>query len=181
MAHLTGPSTRTPTVVRSLRSHLSAVAGYVYVRPRKDMTAELIYDEEAPAKAKELLSQMAAAGDAEAMFYLGHLADEENPRDAVAAFEWYDRAAKRGHLEAAHWKASHLYYGIGTEQDLPAALQLFEACAKQGHDASQWKLGQHFLSVPGETARAKSWLARAAAQGHSDAQRLLSEAGGSDV
>jgi TPR repeat protein len=141
------------------------------------MTPEDIYYDEAPERAKDLLSSLAAAGDAEAMFYLGHLAGESIPRLEVEAYRWYNAAAELGHLEAGHWVASYLYHGFGTPQDLPRALKMFERYALLGLDASQWKLGQHLLADEDRRHEARKWLSLAAAQGHPDAARLLAEAG----
>lgn len=149
------------------------VPGNATVKHHEAMRAEQIYDEEAPERAKALLSQLAAAQDSDAMFYLGHLAEEESPGDKEGALGWYSQAAELGHLEAAHWRASFVYHGLGTPIDIPRALTLFLECAERGLVASQWKLGQHFLSVTGREKEAREWLGLAAAQGHTDAQRLL--------
>lgn len=141
------------------------------------MTAEDIYYDEEPEQAKETLAALAECGNLDAMFYLGHLAGEASPRQETEAFEWYRAAAGKGHLEGAHWMASYLYHGIGVSQDVPRALKLFEECAERGFDGSQWKLGQHYLVLGERVEEAKKWLASAAAQGHTEAARLLREAG----
>lgn len=144
-------------------------------------TAEDVYYDADPEEARELLLQLAAGGDHEAEFYLGHLAEESSPPDAVAALAWYRKAAAGGFLEAKHWTASFLYHGMGTGQDLAAAVSLFRECAEAGLDASQWKLGQHLLQFPASRAEAIRWLELAADQGHTGATELLAEAGECDV
>jgi TPR repeat protein len=138
-----------------------------------NLSAEDIYHDESPEAARELLLKLAATGDHDAEFYLGHLADESSPQDQAAALQWYRKAAASGHLEAAHWAASFMYFGMGTEQDIEGALAIFRSCAESGLDASQWKLGQHLLSVPGLRNEALYWLRLAAAQGHTAALDIL--------
>lgn len=143
--------------------------------------AEDIYYDDDPEEARAQLLELAARGDHEAEFYLGHLADESSPRDAIGALAWYRKAAAGGLLEAKHWVASFLYHGMGIDQDVSAAVALLRECAEAGLDASQWKLGQHLLQFPASRAEAIGWLKRAADQGHAAATELLVEAGECDV
>lgn len=141
---------------------------------------EIFYDEE-PAAAHRLLLELAAQGDHEAEFYLGHLAEEASPRDTVGALYWYRRAAEGGFLEAKHWVASFLYHGMGTEQDISTSVSLLRQCAEEGLDASQWKLGQHLLQFIESRAEGLHWLRLAASQGHTGAVELLIEVGEVDT
>jgi TPR repeat protein len=142
--------------------------------------ADIYYDSE-PELARVQLFTLAAGGDHEAEFYLGHLAEEGSPPDAAEALNWYRKAADGGFLEAKHWVASFLYHGMGTDQNLLAAISLLRACALEGLDASQWKLGQHLLQFPESRVEAVQWLKRAADQGHTGAAELLLESGEFDV
>jgi TPR repeat protein len=143
-------------------------------------SAEDIYLDEEPEVARSLLLQRAASGDPDAEFYLGHLAEEESPPNREHALQWYMKAAAAGHLEATHWAASFTYFGMGTVQDVDTAISMFRSCAEAGLDASQWKLGQHLLSVPGRREEGLGWLLRAAAQGHTGAIELLASERRSD-
>jgi TPR repeat protein len=143
--------------------------------------AEDIYYDLPPEEAEERLLELAERGDHEAEFYLGHLADESLSGDPVGAFAWYTKAAAGGLLEAKHWVASFTYHGMGTSQDVAAAVRLFRECAEAGLDTSQWKLGQHLLQFPQSRAEALRWLDAAANQGHTGAFELLAKAGGRDV
>ena len=142
--------------------------------------ADIFYDAD-PEMARVQLLSLAAGGDHEAEFYLGHLAEEGSPPDAAEALNWYRKAADGGFLEAKHWVASFLYHGMGTDQNLPAAISLLRACALEGLDASQWKLGQHLLQFAESRVEAVHWLKRAADQGHTGATELLVETGECDV
>lgn len=140
-------------------------------------TFEDTYLDEEPVVAYRLLLPHAEAGNAEAQFYIGQLCDEPSSPVQGSPVEWYQRASDGGYIEATHWLASHLYFGMGVPQDIPRALALFRACAMAGLDASQWKLGQHLLTEAGSRNEAIDWLKRAAAQGHPAAAELLLEHG----
>jgi len=144
-------------------------------------SAKDLYYDLAPEEARERLLELARGGDHEAEFYLGHLADESSPREPIAALDWYRKAAAGGMLEAKHWVASFTYHGMGTGQDVLAAVRLLRECAEAGLDSSQWKLGQHLLQFPENRAEALNWLKAAASQGHTAAIELLAGAGGRDV
>jgi TPR repeat protein len=136
-------------------------------------SAEAIYDDETPEQAEALLLPRAVAGDAEAQFFLGHLADEKSPRRPDEALRWYRKAAAAGYSEATHWVASFLFHGTGTEQDIAGALELFREGAMRGVAASQWKLGEHLLQFEESRREGIAWLERSAARGNMAAQELL--------
>jgi TPR repeat protein len=139
---------------------------------------EDIYDDKEPETAYRLLLPHAEAGNAKAQFYVGQLCEELFPEGPMRSVEWYQRASDGGNIEATHWLASHLYFGMGIDRDIPRALALFRICAKAGLDASQWKLGQHLLAEAASTNEAIDWLRLAAAQGHTAAAELLNEHSG---
>lgn len=141
------------------------------------MSPEDIYNDLDPAEAREQLFALALAGDHQAEFYLGHLADEESPRDQAGALGWYRKSAAGGFLEARHWVASFMYHGMGTGQDVAGAVDLLRQCAAAGLDASCWKLGQHLLQFSESRDEAIRWLKLAASKGHGGAVDLLAETG----
>lgn len=150
------------------------------VRPHVTAAEDIYYDMD-PDAARERLLELAERGDHEAEFYLGHLADESSPENRGEALDWYKKAATGGLLHARHMVASFTYHGMGTTQDVAAAVVIFRKCAEAGFDSSQWKLGQHLLQYPERRAEALSWLNAAANQGHTGAIELLAEAVGRDV
>lgn len=134
---------------------------------------EAIYDDEEPSRARDLLLPEAESGNHAAQFYLGQLCAEENPKDDENAVAWYKRSAAGGYLLGIHYLASHMYFGLGTQQEVEEALKLFRSSAEAGLDASQWKLGQHLLSQSGAREEGLRWLELAARQGHPAAIELL--------
>lgn len=145
------------------------------------MTPEQIadtYDNEPAELAWAKLLPLATAGDPIAQFYMGHLCDELSPRDQAQAVEWYRQSSDGGYLEGTHYLASFIYHGMGVQRDVEKALALFRQSAEAGLDASQWKLGQHYLSSGAEHRfEAVRWLRLAAAQGHTAARDLLAGQG----
>jgi TPR repeat protein len=136
---------------------------------------ENIYLDETPETAAAVLQPLAEAGNAVAQCYMGHLCDERSPRDQERVLEWYRRSSAGGCLEGTHYFASFIYFGFGTTQNTEEALRLFRIAAEAGFDASQWKLGQHFLAIPEHRKEALGWLQHAADQGHELATKLLAE------
>jgi ribosomal protein S18 acetylase RimI-like enzyme len=143
------------------------------------MSPEDIYESllEDPDEARTRLLALAAQGNHEAEFYLGHLADEQSPRDQAGALAWYQKSAAGGFLDARHYVASFMYHGMGTAQDVPGALVMFRQCAEAGQPDSCWRLGNHFLQFPEHRAEAIHWLQRAVELGHLGAVESLAEAG----
>ena len=140
-----------------------------------DRSPQEIYDDESPSRAQELLQSLANAGNAEAQFYLGHLADEESPRRPDLAIAWYRKAFDGGFLHARHWIASFLYHGMGTAQDIPQALELFREGALANDNASQLSLGAHLVHDPASRAEGVRWLELSAAQGNPSAEERLAK------
>lgn len=140
-------------------------------------TAEDIYYDLLPVEAMDQLQALARKGDHEAELYLGHLMDESSPRDPFGALFWYKKAAEGGLLEAKHWVASFTFHGMGTNQDVAAAVRLLHECAEAGLDAAQWKLGQHLLQFSESRIEALHWLRGAARQRHTAAIELLAAIG----
>ncbi len=141
-----------------------------------EQIADIYYDDP-PDVAWAKILPLATTGDSAAQFYMGQLCDEQTPPDQVEAVAWYQKSSDNGFPEGTHHLASFTYHGMGTHRNVEKAIALFRISAEAGLDASQWKLGQHFLSIAGRQEEAINWLRRAAAQGHSAAIDLLSEEG----
>jgi TPR repeat protein len=133
------------------------------------------YNDDSTDIAWTRIQPLAEAGNPVAQFYMGHLCDEV--RDQSGAVAWYRKAAEQGYLPAKHYLASFIYYGMGTSQDIQAALALFREAGEQGDDASQWRLGAHLISDPRTREEGLTWLRRARAQGHIGAIELLAKEG----
>src|SRR5687767_1409535 len=93
-------------------------------------------------EAVELIAQAAAAGDAQGLFMLaemnwrGGLVEQDSKRGR----DLYERAAKRGHRQAAIYVTNLLASGIAGARDWPAAIARLEAEA--AHDPARRKIAE---------------------------------------
>lgn len=95
------------------------------------------------------------------------------------AFEWYQKAARRGH-RGAEWNLGSLYIsGNGVKQDVAAALKIMEPIAEDGFVFGQYYLGKLYSSaakkryVPIDPNKEFYWISKAAHQGNAASQTWL--------
>lgn len=136
-------------------------------------------DEElAQAMADNLLPRLqiaAAAGDVNSMSILGimHLEGTGTEKNEVKGFDYLDKAAKRGDMEA---KMSLAFYYFD-KQDIPRGLLYLQDAAERGDRKAQLylglacKKGEYGLAQDNKNAR--KWLQAAAEQGDLNAQVYL--------
>ena len=93
----------------------------------------------------------------------------------TAAVIW-QALAQRGNGEA-YFNLGILHEdGLGTPQDMRAAIADYEKSAQAGSSKAQYRLALLYkagVKVPQDDARAKKWLTAAAANGDSEAQAML--------
>jgi hypothetical protein len=129
--------------------------------------------------AAEWFKRGAEAGDVAAQFNLGisYQKGEIVAADAAAAVMWFTRAANAGHADAMNSLAACYYEGKGVAVDFAKSIALFTRAAEAGNAIAQYNLGMRFLEGSGGVARddakAREWLARAAAGGDTDAAEKL--------
>ena len=138
---------------------------------------EFIYGSETPDVARTRIEPLANGGNPIAQFYMGHLCDEAG--DETSAVNWYRKASNSDYLPAKHFLASFMYYGLGTDQDVPRALLLFREAAERGYADSQCRLGLYLLESADTRAEALTWLRKARSQGHMAAIQTLAKEGDS--
>lgn len=147
-------------------------------------------DEQAVAWYRKAAEQ----GHASAQFNLGlcYASGDGVPQDEEQAIEWFKKAAEQDHPEAqfhllqisARQGNKNSQYalaicheaGHGTVQDIEKSVRWYKAAAKSGHPGAQLKIGEHYLSgevLTKNSAHAKSWLQKSAAQGNKTAKTLL--------
>ncbi len=124
------------------------------------------------------LRPLAEAGEAQAQFYMGTLAEHGAgvPKDYGAALEWYARAAGQGHV-GAQFAIGLLYHdGAGqgaVPQDPVAAARWLGAAAEAGNAMAQHLLGRMYRlgrGVARDDALALKWSQTAAQRGVPGAQ-----------
>ena len=121
------------------------------------------YREGAFVSAARLWTPRAEAGDAEAMFLLGWMAEygQGRPWSNREAASWYRQAAERGHARAQLRLADLYRAGLGVEFDEEAALRWYLAAAEAGEPRAQREAALA-LAREGRRDEARAWLARAA-------------------
>jgi hypothetical protein len=122
------------------------------------------YRDGAFVSAARLWTPRAEAGDAEAMFLLGWMAEygQGRPWSNREAASWYRQAAERGHPRAQLRLADLHRAGLGVAFDEEAALRWYRAAAEGGVARAQRELALA-LARQGRVDEARAWLARAAA------------------
>lgn len=89
-----------------------------------------------------------------------------------AAFEYFKKAAEKGHPEAQYELGCCYSKPEGTALDNPEAIKWFRKAAEQGHMNAQYGLGRLYQAGAGvrkSTDEALFWFEKAAEQGHKDA------------
>ena len=132
-----------------------------------------------PAKAQELFTRAAEAGNPRGVLNLVALAANGGPPfDPAQARALLARAAQSGSAEAEYQLGVMLANGTGGPQDDAAARAMFEKAAAQNHpEALQWMgvFAQSGRGGPQDSAAAKSYYERAAALGNADAKAALKQ------
>jgi TPR repeat protein len=131
-----------------------------------------------------LFRYAARKGDGDAAYALARYYDPESFRaeagpvaaaDAATALEWYEQAAKAGHVEAMVRAGQLLQAESETRPE--TALQWYELAANAGHVEAMVRAGE-LLRAPSATRpdaadAATAWLEKAAAAGSERARALL--------
>lgn len=114
--------------------------------------------------------------DAQALYGQILLDGVEAPRDHPAAFHWFMRAARQGHLMALNMIGRCYDLGQGVAVDKTRAAECFHVAAERGlaeamyNFATLLALGE---SVAEDKAAALGWLERAAALGYAKAVNFI--------
>ena len=119
------------------------------------------------------------AGYVEAQFVLGKRYRDGDgvAADAAAAVKWFLRAAEAGHAGAVNSLANCYDKGTGVAVDFVKAIALYTRASEAGNSVAQFNLGMRYLigssGVACDVAKAREWLARAAAGGVAQAAAPL--------
>lgn len=118
----------------------------------------------------------AKKGDPDAQFNMGqaHKLGRGVKQDLNLAADWYQRAAKQGHLQAAD-SLGHLYHYQGKIKE---ALPYLETSSSRGEPRAQYLLATELfngVNAPKDWVRAYALMTRASASGLSPASRSLAE------
>ncbi|MBA5869115.1 MAG: hypothetical protein GDA68_03780 [Nitrospira sp. CR2.1] len=101
-------------------------------------------------------------------------------RTPTLAAEWYEKAAKQGHVGARVALAYQYEKSQGVEADVATAFDLYERAAKAGSPDGIFNLFRLYTvgkGVQADLGQARAWLEKAAAAGSIDAKKELAKFG----
>jgi TPR repeat protein len=138
--------------------------------------AEVLFQRAAThTQAVALFEAAANHGQVRAQFRLGQLCKagevgRSAPRTSTAhrdtvphlkmAFEWFQKAAEQGDVEASFEQGQMHAQGLGTTQDFEAAAECYKQAAEKGHAKAAFNLGflfAHGQGVEQDDVRAYQW------------------------
>ena len=127
--------------------------------------------------ARRLWAAQAEAGDLAAQLSLGTLYDlgQGVPRDPVAAYRWYWRAAAAGSPDAEFNVAAMCDTGDGVRRNAAEAALWYGRAAAHGNRRAQYNLGQLYAAgdgVPRNPDQAEAWFRIAAVDLPAAAEKL---------
>ena len=97
--------------------------------------------------------------------------------DYSKAKEWFEKAAKQGHIGAQHSLAMLYYNGQGTKQNYLKGIEWDTKAAQKGDPVAQYTLATMYYKGTGVKQnyfKAKQWFAKAAEQNYLDSKDHLS-------
>ena len=130
-------------------------------------------------EAERIWWQLAQLGDAQSQFYLGVLYDtgpEPVGKDDAKAFQWFEKAAGQGHVNAQFNLGNAYMHGRGTQKDLKQAVHWWRQAAEAGSASAQFNLALQYYrggGVEKNWDKAVEYFNLAASNGHSKAKQLL--------
>jgi len=120
----------------------------------------------------------AAAGDADSMVQFGHyyanFGGWTGPADHQKAFQWFLKAAEKGHLDGIHNVGLCYDRGRGVPKDPRRAQEWYESAARRGHGLAWLMMGFTFRDgVPKDPGRALKCFTQAALLGRPEGAQAL--------
>lgn len=91
----------------------------------------------------------------------------ENGANQIESYNWFKKAAEKGHPQAMYYLSECLKEGIGVRANLSNSIECLKEAAKKGDSAAQLKLGEYYVDgtkIPKDSALAIEWLLKAAEQ-----------------
>jgi hypothetical protein len=136
------------------------------------------YEAKGYAQAIGLFTQAAAAGNGDAMDYLGYMSQfgQGVTQDYQQARQWYEKGAAAGNAEAIYNLGTVFEHGQGVTQDYQQARQWYERAAAVGSPNAMVNLGSLYLYGHGVTRdyqQARQWYEKGAAAGSAEAMSGL--------
>jgi len=149
--------------------------GYRYLYSKQDHS---------PLDAEKWLKEASDNGSTLASFWLGIIYHSgeyaEIPRNRQSAYEYFSRAALKGHADSLWYVGIQLLDGDGVRKDIHKARLNFAQAAGLGHADGQYFLARFYargIDVEKDMDKAVDLYKKAAAQGHERAAKALADLG----
>ncbi len=124
----------------------------------------------------DYLQKSAAKGMQQAMYMLGDIERNRRGGSTKKAFEWFEKAAKAGHLPSQNLLSYAYSTGEGVAKNPALAMKWSKMAAKSGDAEAQMRLGQFYMEGVGvreDPDKAAMWFRKASEQGNIAAQARL--------
>jgi len=153
-------------------SQFAAERGDVYAMIRTERLARQIKADCPPARVSSWLRRIAAGGDRDANYWLGHRLSEGKGvrRNPHAAYSAWRRAADLGDQGAWYMLGWSHDLGEGVRASWPRALACYRAAARLGHDMACHEIASYYDRIEKNPRRRIAWLRKAALRGVAESQ-----------
>ena len=131
-------------------------------------------------KGRELLTDLAQAGDAEAMFILGNniLENAKTEEEFKEAFQLSSKSAKKGDVDAMNMVGHMLYNGKGVKKDMSKAVDWWDFASRRGQVHARFNIAKMYwygIVLPKNKKKARKLFESAARGGDKEAREFLAD------
>lgn len=120
-----------------------------------------------------------AHGDSKVLFKLGMDLFSQGSKHYSEALAWLTASSDKGYAPAEYQLALFYMLGLAVPKDLPKAVALLKASAKQGNDRALLQLGEMLAhgndALPKDIDLAKEYLNKAIELGNTEAKVILED------
>lgn len=107
-----------------------------------------------------------------ALAFKNSIGGDEN---AELAFQWMQRAAQTGRIDATAELGAMYLYGYGTDTDFVKAYELIKKAVDEDNAGAMKYFGDYFIKCDNDYTQAGTWYKKAADKGNDEAQEMLEE------
>ncbi len=105
-----------------------------------------------------------------ALAFKNSIGGDENPE---LAFQWMQRAAETGRIDATAELGAMYLYGYGTDTDFVKAYELIKTAVDEDNAGAMKYFGDYFIKCKNNYSQAGDWYKKAADKGHEEAKEML--------
>lgn len=105
-----------------------------------------------------------------ALAFKNSIGGNENPE---LAFQWMQKAAETGRIDATAELGAMYLYGYGTDTDFVKAYELIKTAVDEDNAGAMKYFGDYFIKCKNNYSQAGDWYKKAADKGHEEAKEML--------